>query len=46
MIKQKINAGSARYLSEIKEFEEGLPHGVLSKKATDVGGTFATLKSK
>lgn len=42
--KQVINGNGFRYLSEIPEFEKGLPHGILNKKSTDVGGTFAALK--
>ena len=41
----KIEAGSARYLSELDGFDKGLPHGVLNKVKTDVGGTFCTLQS-
>lgn len=32
-----------RYISEIPEFKNGLPAGILNKKATDVGGTFAAV---
>lgn len=35
-----INGNSARYLSELKEFKDGLPHGIVNKKKTDVGGTY------
>lgn len=41
----RIEAGSARYLSELEGFDKGLPHGVLNKVKTDVGGTFCTLNS-
>jgi len=43
-IKTIINGIGYRYLSEIPEFKNGLPHGILNKKSTDVGGTFAALK--
>lgn len=35
-----IFAGEARYLSELPEFQEGLPHGIVNKTKTDVGGTY------
>lgn len=35
-----INGGSARYLSELPEFQDGLPHGIVNKTKTDVGGTY------
>ena len=35
-----IHAGSARYLSELPEFQDGLPHGIVNKTKTDVGGTY------
>lgn len=35
-----IYAGEARYLSELPEFQEGLPHGIVNKTKTDVGGTY------
>ena len=35
-----INGGNARYLGELKEFKKGLPHGVINKTKTDVGGTY------
>ena len=35
-----INGGDARYLSELPEFQEGLPHGIVNKTKTDVGGTY------
>ena len=37
---QIINGGSARYLSELPEFQNGLPHGIVNKTKTDVGGTY------
>lgn len=35
-----INGGTRRYLSELPEFANGLPHGIVNKTKTDVGGTF------
>lgn len=35
-----IYGNNARYLSELKEFKEGLPHGIVNKTKTDVGGTY------
>ncbi len=35
-----INGGKARYLSELPEFQDGLPHGIVNKTKTDVGGTY------
>lgn len=35
-----INAGDARYLAELPEFQDGLPHGIVNKTKTDVGGTY------
>lgn len=35
-----IKAGEARYLSELSEFQNGLPHGIVNKTKTDVGGTY------
>jgi hypothetical protein len=35
-----INGGNARYLSELPEFQNGLPHGIVNKTKTDVGGTY------
>ena len=35
-----IHAGEARYLSELPDFKEGLPHGIVNKTKTDVGGTY------
>ena len=37
---QIINGGEARYLSELHEFQDGLPHGIVNKTKTDVGGTY------
>ena len=35
-----IYGGDARYLSELPEFQDGLPHGIVNKTKTDVGGTY------
>lgn len=35
-----IQGGNHRYLSELPEFADGLPHGIVNKTKTDVGGTF------
>lgn len=35
-----IDGGDHRYLSELDEFKNGLPFGVLNKAKTDVGGTY------
>ena len=35
-----INGGNARYLSELPDFKNGLPHGIVNKTKTDVGGTY------
>lgn len=35
-----IEGGNARYLSELPEFQDGLPHGIVNKTKTDVGGTY------
>jgi len=35
-----INGGDARYLSELPDFKDGLPHGIVNKTKTDVGGTY------
>ena len=35
-----INGGNARYLSELPKFQDGLPHGIINKTKTDVGGTY------
>ena len=40
MIDTIINGGSHRYLSELPEFQNGLPIGVINKTKTDVGGTY------
>lgn len=42
-----INGDGKRYLSEIMDFSiNGLPHGILNKRLTDVGGTFCAINSK
>ena len=35
-----IEGGNHRYLSELKEFQDGLPVGVINKTKPDVGGTY------
>ena len=35
-----IYGGDARYLSELPDFKDGLPHGIVNKTKTDVGGTY------
>lgn len=35
-----IDGGEARYLCELPEFKDGLPHGIVNKTKTDVGGTY------
>ena len=39
-MEKTIYGGSARYLSELPEFQDGLPHGIVNKTKTDVGGTY------
>lgn len=39
-MEQIICGGTHRYLSELPEFKDGLPHGVVNKTKTDVGGTY------
>ena len=41
-----INGGSHRYLSELPEFQNGLPFGVINKTKTDVGGTYVAANCK
>lgn len=41
-----INGGSHRYLSELPEFSDGLPFGVINKTKTDVGGTYVAANCK
>lgn len=38
-----INGVGKRYLSELPEFSNGIPFGVVNKKMTDVGGTFCAI---
>jgi hypothetical protein len=38
-----VKAGVARYMSEIPEFKDGLPEGIIAKGVTDAGGTMVTL---
>ena len=38
-------ADNIRYISEIEEFKNKLPKGILSKKMTDVGGSYSILNS-
>lgn len=38
-----IHGGNARYLSELPEFQDGLPHGIVNKTKTDVGGTYVAV---
>ena len=35
-----INGGSLRYLSELPQFKNGLPDGIINKTKPDVGGTY------
>ena len=35
-----INGGNHRYLSELNEFKDGIPFGIVNKTKTDVGGTY------
>lgn len=41
-----INGGNARYLSELPEFQDGLPHGIVNKTKTDVGGTYVAVNCR
>ena len=41
-----INGGSNRYLSELKEFKDGIPFGVVNKTKTDVGGTYCAINCR
>lgn len=40
MMQISINGGCHRYLSELPEFKNVLPFGVINKTKTDVGGTY------
>ena len=42
----KINAGDARYLAELPQFQDGLPHGIVNKTKTDVGGTYVAVNCR
>ena len=41
-----INGEGYRYLSDIPEFSDCLPKGIINKKITDVGGTYAAINCK
>lgn len=41
-----INGGNARYLGELPNFQNGLPHGIVNKTKTDVGGTYVAANCK
>ena len=41
-----INAGDARYLAELPQFQDGLPHGIVNKTKTDVGGTYVAVNCR
>ena len=43
MNKIVINGEGYRYLSDIPEFSDCLPKGIINKKITDVGGTYAAI---
>ena len=38
-----INGGKHRYLSELPQFKDGLPFGVINKTIPDVGGTYVAI---
>lgn len=46
MKNQIINGKNHRYLSELPEFKNGIPFGIVNKKLTDVGGTYAAINCK
>ena len=46
MDKIVIDGSKYRYLSEIPEFSDCLPKGIINKKITDVGGTYAAINCK
>ena len=46
MNKIVINGEGYRYLSDIPEFSDCLPKGIINKKITDVGGTYAAINCK
>lgn len=35
-----IEGGTHRYLSELEDFKDGIPFGIINKTKTDVGGTY------
>ena len=41
-----IYAGNARYLNELPDFQDGLPHGIVNKTKTDVGGTYVAVNCR
>lgn len=41
-----ISGGDHRYLSELPEFQDGLPHGVINKTKPDCGGTWVAANCK
>lgn len=43
---KKIIGGNHRYLSELSEFNQGLPKGVINKTLPDVGGTYLCANCK
>ena len=42
-MKPTIIKTSTRYVSEIEQFSEGLPHGILNKTKADVGGSYLAI---
>jgi hypothetical protein len=38
-----IEGNNSRYLSELPEFKEGIPFGIVNKRMTDVGGTYVAV---
>lgn len=42
-MKTTLIKSDKRYLSELKEFKNGLPHGVINKTKCDVGGTYCAI---
>ena len=38
-----IEGNNCRYLSELPEFKEGIPFGIVNKRMTDVGGTYTAV---
>lgn len=39
----EINGGSCRYLSELDEFKNEIPFGIVNKTKTDVGGSYVAM---